>query len=643
MLVITKRTYLYTILKFYIFIIVRITILQFLIFIYVTYIRKMIRASFIFLFAVLAICSYCGKDFKSLGRHSWRCKGKMNSNPGDNSTYGYKQFENSTANIESMSSTTSENPSNCSHIKCSCGKVCKGLRGLKMHQRSCRVISDLEGEVFESIEEDITGSYNNDDASGDDNTTNILPVIKPGIKLPKSDEHWKTANLHFMNSLPTSDLKSSCINTSIITMNETIYDYFHDNFGHSEDFVNDQIIEKYRDSSKRSLKTDLKYLKQSQAPISEIRYVARLLRQKISTSAVESMPEVDHDNKIQNNLWSYVKTYLHCSTSPLPSFSVENCTSSFREFFRSKNPSKCFSIPSWIPPLPKPSVPYNLTPPSYQQVTKVIRRMKASGSPCPLDKISIIPFKRCPYLKTYITEVIRILWTSGVIPDEWKQACTVLVHKKGDYSEPGNFRPITLESVPLKIFTSCVRDSLFSFLSSNNYLEHRIQKGFLPKLSGTFEHTAHMAYIIRKAKLKQKPLVITLLDLKNAFGEVHHNLIPEVLQYHHIPLHMQTIIRDLYSNFRTSIVTTLFRTPFIKVGRGVLQGDCLSPLTFNLCFILLSNIYLLQNLHSLASLLTFYIRSIGFNLLMTQLSLQASSVRIKCCYITLQDGVLGQI
>ena len=172
---------------------------------------------------------------------------------------------------------------------------------------------------------------------------------------------------------------------------------------------------------------------------------------------------------------------------------------------------------------------------------------------------------------------------SGVIPDEWKQACTVLVHKKGDSSEPGNFRAITLESIPLKIFTSCVCDSLFSFLSSNNYLEHWIQKGFLPKLSGTFEHTAHMANIIRKAKLEQKPLVITLLDLKNAFGEVNHNLIPKVLQYHHSPLHMQTIIRDLYSNFRTSIVTTLFRTPFIRVGWGVLQGDCLSPLTFTFC------------------------------------------------------------
>ena len=62
------------------------------------------------------------------------------------------------------------------------------------------------------------------------------------------------------------------------------------------------------------------------------------------------------------------------------------------------------------------------------------------------------------------------------------------------------------------------------------------------------------------------------------------NLIQEVLHYHHIPLHIQTIIGNLYSNFRISIITKSFRTPFIKVGRGVLQGDCLTPLTFNLSF-----------------------------------------------------------
>ena len=69
----------------------------------------------------------------------------MNSNPDDSSNYGDRKFEKqdkSTVIFESMSSTALENPSNVLHIKCSCGHVCKRLRYLKMHQRSCRVISE---------------------------------------------------------------------------------------------------------------------------------------------------------------------------------------------------------------------------------------------------------------------------------------------------------------------------------------------------------------------------------------------------------------------------------------------------------------------------------------------------------------------
>ena len=127
---------------------------------------------------------------------------------------------------------------------------------------------------------------------------------------------------------------------------------------------------------------------------------------------------------------------------------------------------------------------------------------------------------------------------SGVIPSDWKKAFTILVHKKGDQDNPANFRPITLESIPLKVFTSCLRNNIFDFLAENNYIEHIIQKGFTPKLSGTLEHTAQMVHIINNAHLKQRSLIITLLDLKNAFGEVHHNLISEVLKYHHIPPHI---------------------------------------------------------------------------------------------------------
>ena len=184
--------------------------------------------------------------------------------------------------------------------------------------------------------------------------------------------------------------------------------------------------------------------------------------------------------------------------------------------------------------------------------------MKASGSPCPLDKISIIPFKIYLYLRSYITAVVKVIWQSGEIPADWKKACTVFVHKEGDTADPSNFRPITLESVPLKIFTSYLRDSMFAFLKANGFIEHQIQKGFLPNISGTFEHNAQMANVINTARMKQKSLVTTLLDLKNAFGEVHHSLIPEVLKYHHIPTHVQLLIHSLYSNFQTTFITSSF-------------------------------------------------------------------------------------
>ena len=177
----------------------------------------------------------------------------------------------------------------------------------------------------------------------------------------------------------------------------------------------------------------------------------------------------------------------------------------------------------------------------------MVRRIKAFRSPCPLDEPSIIPFRRCSYIRTYFTEVIRTVWQSGKIPYQWKKACTVLIHRKGDQSDPANFRPLTLERTPLKTLTSCLRDAMLAFSSANRYIEHRIQQGFIPELSGTYEHTAEMSHIINKARIKQRHVVITLIDLKYAFGQVHHNLFPAVLKYHHLPYQVQGLINRPFS------------------------------------------------------------------------------------------------
>ena len=208
--------------------------------------------------------------------------------------------------------------------------------------------------------------------------------------------------------------------------------------------------------------------------------------------------------------------------------------------------------------------------------------MKTSGSPCPLDQIPIIVFNKSPYLRLYLTMIISKIWTAGEIPIIWKKAASILIHKSNSVNEPENFRPITLESVPLKVFTSALRNKMFHFLRTNGFIEQRIQKGFVPGISGNYEHTAHLAYLIRQAKRRQRSLLVTLIDLRNAFGEVHHRLIPVVLKYHHMPESVIQLIDSLYRNFRTTVITDSYSTEFMHVEKGVLQGNCLSPPLFNL-------------------------------------------------------------
>ena len=204
-------------------------------------------------------------------------------------------------------------------------------------------------------------------------------------------------------------------------------------------------------------------------------------------------------NYIERNFWGYVKKVLNRKNAVLSSFSTTQCVEYFTKTLAAVNPNKMFNIPNWIPVLSDPQVEFDLDLTSYLKIIAVIRKMKASGSPCPLDQISIISFKRCPYLRTYLTELIRSVWLSGSIPSEWKKACTVLIYKNGDTSIPSDLRPITLESIPLKVFTSCLRNAMYSFLMANNFTEHNIKKGFTPNLSGTLKHTAQMANIIKQS------------------------------------------------------------------------------------------------------------------------------------------------
>ena len=55
-------------------------------------------------------------------------------------------------------------------------------------------------------------------------------------------------------------------------------------------------------------------------------------------------------------------------------------------------------------------------------------------------------------LKNYLTKLFNNIWVTREIPSEWKQGVIVKIPKKGDLSECGNWRGITLSPIALKVF-----------------------------------------------------------------------------------------------------------------------------------------------------------------------------------------------
>ena len=91
---------------------------------------------------MLTVCSCYNIDFPSVKSHEWRCKKKPNVHSTKSSMFAQRTSQDNVPVIENQMRTN-----NVDSVKCCCGKKCKGLRSLKSHQRSCRVIKGLNEEM----------------------------------------------------------------------------------------------------------------------------------------------------------------------------------------------------------------------------------------------------------------------------------------------------------------------------------------------------------------------------------------------------------------------------------------------------------------------------------------------------------------
>ena len=157
----------------------------------------------------------------------------------------------------------------------------------------------------------------------------------------------------------------------------------------------------YNSLSRRQLKKSLAELKRSDANHDEIKYVASLLRFKYSKKTHEFLGNENHNDKLNKNFWKYCKETFEVENNTLLDFDKVVCKQYFLNILKMKGREKTFRLPSRMKTVNHPQSEFDKSIPTYSEISKIISKMKASGSPCPLDQSECHRFKTVPNSENY--------------------------------------------------------------------------------------------------------------------------------------------------------------------------------------------------------------------------------------------------
>ncbi|XP_038147774.1 uncharacterized protein LOC119787807 [Cyprinodon tularosa] len=488
---------------------------------------------------------------------------------------------------------------------CKCGKVCKNLKGLKIHQTKMRCLRNPVEQRTVPVPSTASGETEEDPGPESPHSAQSLHAL-PATPQSRASEHrqilWPAANKESEWLQFDKDVDSALevtakgdVDQRLKTMSTFIISIASDRFGikeHRATKTTNVAIPNRREKKIAQLRQELRALRyqyrkasdEEKKALAELRIVVRerlLTLRRAEWHRKRGKERARKRSSFIANPFGFAKKLLGEKCSGQLSCPKEDINrhlrSTYSDGMRDQDLGPCEALicPS------EPSTLFDTRTPTFKEVKEVLKASRAASAPGP-SGVPYKVFKHCPRLLERLWKIFRAIWKRGKVPQMWKHAEGVWIPKEENAKNIEQFRSISLLSVECKAFFKVISNRLMEFLLKNSYIDTSVQKGGVPGVPGCIEHTGVVTQLIREARESRGDLAVLWLDLANAYGSIPHKLVELSLSRYHVPEKVRHLILDYYEDFSLRVSSGASTSDWHRLEKGIITGCTISVSLFAL-------------------------------------------------------------